>query len=74
MYTVIFIFKESKHMTDGHWPLIKPNVLYLQCYDRTINGQICNVNPLDAARERSRTLLAKLVFLRMLTTFLEREY
>ena len=41
-----------------HWPpLTKPNLHHLQCNDRAMIRQICNVRPEDVATSRSNELL-----------------
>ena len=42
------------------WPLTKRNLQCLQCNDRAMIRQICNIKPEDVAMVRSSELLAKL--------------
>ena len=44
----------------GTWPLTRPDLQRLQCNDRAMIRQICNVKPDDVATVRSKKLLAQL--------------
>ena len=42
------------------WPLTRPDLERLQCNDRAMIRQICNVKPDDVANVRSKELSAQL--------------